>query len=184
MQLPSRNRSRLNLTAITTNGAVFPCDFRVGDQLFAAGTKVCRVQLAVDGILDRLQEHELASPKPRRAPPHIQAPWLGLQLPKQHGGGRRSKPKASPALVSPAEYRLSTQENQTVFWSRFGVGQGGGSRYENSARTIPLPVALLIVLREKGRISDADLAEARQIIEASREVQEPGSGRTDRRRSA
>ena len=33
--------------------------------------------------------------------------------------------------------------NQTSFWSRCGVGQSGGSRYE-SGRNIPRPVQMLL----------------------------------------
>ena len=33
-------------------------------------------------------------------------------------------------------YRLSRGENQTQFWTRFGVTQSGGSRYE-SGRELP-----------------------------------------------
>ncbi len=49
--------------------------------------------------------------------------------------------------------------NQQEFWSRFGVTQSGGSRYE-SGRTIPLPAAILIWLRETDCITDKDLATA------------------------
>lgn len=33
--------------------------------------------------------------------------------------------------------------NQTSFWSRVGIGQSGGSRYE-SGRNIPRPVQMLL----------------------------------------
>lgn len=49
--------------------------------------------------------------------------------------------------------------NQQQFWSRFGVTQSGGSRYE-SGRNIPLPTAMLIWLRETNCITDKNLADA------------------------
>ena len=36
--------------------------------------------------------------------------------------------------------------NQTEFWSRLGVTQSGGSRYEASSRKVPKPVAMLAVI--------------------------------------
>lgn len=39
--------------------------------------------------------------------------------------------------------RLKRNENQAEFWSRIGVTQSGGSRYE-SGRNIPKPVQLLL----------------------------------------
>ena len=36
--------------------------------------------------------------------------------------------------------------NQTEFWSRLGVTQSGGSRYEASGRRVPKPVAMLAVI--------------------------------------
>ena len=53
-------------------------------------------------------------------------------------------------------YRDALGENQTAFWSRFGVTQSGGSRYE-SGRNIPKPVRLLIALHASGKLSDEDL---------------------------
>lgn len=42
-------------------------------------------------------------------------------------------------------YRQKHQLNQTEFWSRVGVTQSGGSRYE-SGRNVPKPVQLLLQL--------------------------------------
>lgn len=53
-------------------------------------------------------------------------------------------------------YRLSLGENQTDFWKRFGVTQSGGSRYE-SDRSIPLPIALLILAFSGDFLSDDQL---------------------------
>ena len=43
------------------------------------------------------------------------------------------------------EYRRKHHLNQSEFWSRVGVTQSGGSRYE-SGRNIPKPVQLLLQL--------------------------------------
>lgn len=43
------------------------------------------------------------------------------------------------------EYRRKHKLNQSEFWSRVGVTQSGGSRYE-SGRSIPRPVQLLLQL--------------------------------------
>lgn len=34
--------------------------------------------------------------------------------------------------------------NQSQFWSRIGIGQSGGSRYESGSRKPPRPVQMLI----------------------------------------
>ena len=43
------------------------------------------------------------------------------------------------------EFRRNLEMNQKEFWSRLGVTQSGGSRYE-SGRAIPKPVQKLITL--------------------------------------
>ena len=57
------------------------------------------------------------------------------------------------------KYRKARAENQSAFWSRFGVTQSGGSRYE-SGRSVPKAVRLLMQLFDAGKIDDADLAAA------------------------
>lgn len=49
--------------------------------------------------------------------------------------------------------------NQKDFWTRYGVTQSGGSRYE-SGRNIPRPLSILLSLHRSGKISDKDLADA------------------------
>lgn len=58
-----------------------------------------------------------------------------------------------------ANTRKKLNLNQTAFWSRYGVTQSGGSRYE-SGRAIPKPLAILLWLHRSGRVSDKDLADA------------------------
>ena len=54
------------------------------------------------------------------------------------------------------EYRRTMQESQSLFWSRFGVTQSRGSRFEMGSE-IPLPVAILLKLYLAGVITDNDL---------------------------
>ncbi len=54
------------------------------------------------------------------------------------------------------EYRKGVQESQTRFWSRFGVTQSRGSRFEMGLE-IPAPVSILLNLYLNGVISDVDL---------------------------
>lgn len=54
------------------------------------------------------------------------------------------------------EYRKSRHENQEQFWSRFGVTQSRGSRFEKGTE-IPSPVAILLRLYFDGKITDGDL---------------------------
>jgi hypothetical protein len=54
------------------------------------------------------------------------------------------------------EYRKTRQENQYRFWSRFGVTQSRGSRFEMGS-AIPPPVAILLKLYLDGVITDNDL---------------------------
>jgi DNA-binding transcriptional regulator YiaG len=58
-----------------------------------------------------------------------------------------------------ANARKKLNLNQTEFWTRYGVTQSGGSRYE-SGRNIPKPLAILLWLHRSGKVSDKDLAEA------------------------
>ena len=55
--------------------------------------------------------------------------------------------------------------NQTQFWSRVGIGQSAGSRYE-SGRNIPRPVQMLL------RIAYGAKAQSAKQVEALR----PGAG--------
>ncbi|WP_371868712.1 hypothetical protein [Pseudoduganella ginsengisoli] len=54
-------------------------------------------------------------------------------------------------------------ENQTAFWSRFGVTQPQGSRYEQGC-DIPEPVVLLLRLYIGMHISDRDLLAVGALI--------------------
>jgi DNA-binding transcriptional regulator YiaG len=52
--------------------------------------------------------------------------------------------------------RIAKRESQEKFWSRFGVTQSSGSRFETGL-AIPAPVAILLRLYVNGRLSDGDL---------------------------
>lgn len=67
----------------------------------------------------------------------------------------------NPAKVP--EGRKKSGLNQTTYWSRFGVTQSGGSRYEGGL-TIPAPTAMLIWLLDAGRISEQDLVDAKKAV--------------------
>lgn len=54
--------------------------------------------------------------------------------------------------------RAARKENQQQFWTRFGVTQSGGSRYE-SGRDIPKPTQKLMRLFFSGRIDDVLLSQ-------------------------
>ena len=58
-----------------------------------------------------------------------------------------------------ADVRQKQNLNQTEFWTRYGVTQSGGSRYE-SGRNIPKPLALLLWLHQSGKVTDKDLADS------------------------
>lgn len=81
---------------------------------------------------------------------------------------RKGRAKVCKAITDPQGYRQATGLNQSAFWAPLGVTQSGGSRYESTGRTIPTPVALLLVLRDQGIITDEILAEAQRTVEASR----------------
>jgi len=66
---------------------------------------------------------------------------------------------ADPGITPHGElkrFRLSKRESQEKFWGRFGVTQSSGSRFETGLG-IPPPVAILVKLYVKGRLSDGDL---------------------------
>ena len=54
------------------------------------------------------------------------------------------------------DFRRSMLESQDRFWSRFGVTQSRGSRFEKGTE-IPIPVAILLNLYLGGVITDNDL---------------------------
>lgn len=53
------------------------------------------------------------------------------------------KKQPKPFAIDPVATRQKLGINQTKLWSRVGVTQSGGSRYESS-RNIPRPVQMLL----------------------------------------
>lgn len=76
-----------------------------------------------------------------------------------------AKPKFD--LSNLADYRKKLGLNQHVFWSGLGVTQSGGSRYE-SGRGLPKPVAMLLTLRETGKITQKDIDAAAAVIKKAK----------------
>ena len=66
------------------------------------------------------------------------------------------KPKL---LADIGDARRASGASQSVFWTKFGVTQSGGSRYE-SGRNLPKPLKVMLWLYEAGRITDKDLEDA------------------------
>lgn len=71
-------------------------------------------------------------------------------------------PKFAPVTGEAAlAMRQKSGQNQTQFWSRVGIGQSAGSRYE-SGRNIPRPVQMLL------RLAYGTQAQAARQLEALR----------------
>ena len=71
-------------------------------------------------------------------------------------------PKFAPVTGEVAlAMRQKAGTNQSVFWSRVGIGQSAGSRYE-SGRNIPRPVQMLL------RIAYGTAAQAAKQVDALR----------------
>ena len=63
------------------------------------------------------------------------------------------------SAASIKELRKSRRESQSKFWSRFGVTQSRGSRFERGLK-LPFAVAILVRLYFDGKVSDRDLQHA------------------------
>ena len=81
----------------------------------------------------------------------------------QHGehrqDGGNGTASAMPSVTAHGElkrFRINKRESQEKFWGRFGVTQSSGSRFETGLG-IPAPVAILVKLYVKGKLSDGDL---------------------------
>lgn len=68
----------------------------------------------------------------------------------------KSPKKPKKIVINAAAERKASGLNQHDFWSRYGVTQSGGSRYE-SGRTVPKPVRMLMAL-DIGKANAATLA--------------------------
>ena len=72
-------------------------------------------------------------------------------------------PRHMPTATQLREMRRQRGEQQRVFWSRFGVTQSGGSRYE-ADRELNAPLGLLLALWESGALSPEDLDEIVPLV--------------------
>jgi len=90
-----------------------------------------------------------------------------LSMALAHEGSTLGMPLAVPlasALAAPwpaaphelRRLRIRKRESQEKFWSRFGVTQSSGSRFETGV-VIPPPVAILLRLYVSGALKDEDL---------------------------
>lgn len=75
--------------------------------------------------------------------------------------------KKSTVLADIRTFRRNSGMNQTQFWSMFGMTQSAGSRFE-SGRNIPEPLAVLLVLCERGKVGEKDLRDARAVVAGER----------------
>jgi predicted transcriptional regulator len=71
-----------------------------------------------------------------------------------------AKSKLKPLPTNLADFRNKLGLNQSEFWSRYGVTQSGGSRYE-AERRMPGLLKILVRLHLSGVISDEDLKAAK-----------------------
>jgi hypothetical protein len=62
------------------------------------------------------------------------------------------------ALNQLAQYRVARDDTQASFWSRFGVTQSGGSRYEKRPNTLPVAVVMLLLMHADELLADEQLA--------------------------
>ena len=72
------------------------------------------------------------------------------------------------------KHRRAKRESQGLFWSRFGVTQSRGSRFEKGAE-IPKPVAILLDLYFSGVLTDVDLESGKHAsaFRAARNAEQP-----------
>jgi DNA-binding transcriptional regulator YiaG len=69
-------------------------------------------------------------------------------------------PRFAPVTGEAAlSMRQKAGTNQSVFWSRVGIGQSAGSRYE-SGRNIPRPVQMLLRIAYGAKAQSAKQVEA------------------------
>ncbi len=74
--------------------------------------------------------------------------------------------KAKGSIENVRALRESLGLNQSAFWSKFGVTQSGGSRYENG-RTIPKPIRVLLQANLDGALDDATLGKLMKKVSKS-----------------
>lgn len=76
--------------------------------------------------------------------------WLALAVPVEENGALQ-KMKLFNLSINPRDIRRRLGLNQQEFWTKIGVTQSGGSRYE-SGRDMPKPVRELLRLVHVERV--------------------------------
>lgn len=71
---------------------------------------------------------------------------------------------SGPVWVDVEHLRKVLGESQNDFWSRFGVTQSTGSRYEDFSIKIPCGIHMLIVAFVSGMLSENDLMKLRDAV--------------------
>lgn len=66
------------------------------------------------------------------------------------------------ALDQLAEYRVALDHTQASFWTLFAVTQSGGSRYEKKPNTLPVAVAMLLLMHADKLLTGDQLATYRE----------------------
>jgi hypothetical protein len=84
---------------------------------------------------------------------------FGIEMSAGIGAAADTLAQHAPWPAAPHELRrlrIRKRESQEKFWSRFGVTQSSGSRFETGVM-IPPPVAILLRLYVNGTLKDEDL---------------------------
>jgi len=86
-----------------------------------------------------------------------------LTTAKRRSASRKAKASAPP-WRNVLGYREKLGEKQLVFWTRFGVSQSAGSRYETSNRPMPAPLEMLIAAYDMGLLTEESMEMMRQAV--------------------
>lgn len=80
-----------------------------------------------------------------------------------------ARPIKQPALnlANIKDIRKFRGENQHVFWSRYGLTQTSGSKYE-TGRKIPLPLSILIMMHLQGTITEKDIEMVKKQVKVKK----------------
>lgn len=84
----------------------------------------------------------------------------------------KSKKKPAMNMANIKAIRIYRGEDQQTFWSRYGITQSGGSRYENG-RNIPMPSRILVMMHLQDIITTQDIERVMRQIKktATKEVE-------------
>ena len=122
------------------------------------------------GVLLSGNESGIEAPKPLC---ELGGQWMGpfeqesdcerLITAKRLRASRRAKADAPP-WRDVLGYRERLGEKQLVFWTRFGVTQSAGSRYETSNRPMPASLEMLIAAYNMGLLTEDSMERMRQAV--------------------